>query len=93
MLGVVAEGYRIRWIRGQPVTPHRGKNPPTDEAGKAILDQEVAAMLTKGAIRAVPSSENEVVSGYFARPKKTPGKWRPIVSLKYTNIQPFVYKD
>lgn len=85
MLGVVAEGYRIRWIRGQPVTPHRGKNPPTDEAGKAILDQEVAAMLTKGAIRAVPSSENEVVSGYFARPKKTPGKWRPIVSLKYTN--------
>ena len=26
-----------------------------------------------------------MVSGYFAWPKKTPGKWRPIVSLKYTN--------
>merc|ERR1712082_579274 len=42
-------------------------------------------MLEKEAIHVVTSSGDEVVSGYFARPKKNPGKWRPIVSLKYTN--------
>ena len=82
---VVREGYRIRWIDGYPHTPHRGNNPTTDAAGEIILDSEVEAMLRKQAIHAVPPSEDEVVSGYFARPKKTPGKWRPIVSLKYTN--------
>ena len=84
-LGVVTGGYKIRWVDGYPDTPHRGKNPSTDEAGKVILDGEVEAMLAKEAIHAVHSSVDEVVSSYFARPKKTPGKWRPIVSLKYTN--------
>lgn len=85
VLGVVADGYKINWAGRTPRTPQRSRNPPTDEAGKAVLDTEVAAMLAKGAIRMVGSSEDEVVSGFFARPKKTPGKFRPIVSLKYTN--------
>ena len=85
VLGVVTDGYKINWTDRTPRTPHRGRNPPTDEAGKVILDNEVTAMLLKGAIRVVDSSEDEVVSGFFARPKKTPGKFRPIVSLKYTN--------
>ena len=37
-------------------------------------------MLKKKAIRVFSSSEDEVVSGYFARPKKAAGKFRPIVS-------------
>ena len=85
VLGIIKAGYKVRWAGATPHTPHRGGNPPTDEAGKAILDQEVLAMLEKGAIRLVEPSQDEVVSGFFARPKKTPGKWRPIVSLKYTN--------
>ena len=56
-----------------------------DDAGKVILDTELAAMLRKGTIREVRHSNGSVISGYFARPKKAAGKYRPIVSLKYTN--------
>ena len=42
-------------------------------------------MLLKHTIHVVESSEDELVSCFFARPKKQPGKWRPIVSLKYLN--------
>ena len=56
-----------------------------DDAGKVILDTELAAMLRKGTIREVRHSNDSVISGYFARPKKAAGKYRPIVSLKYTN--------
>ena len=55
------------------------------------MDQEVEAMLKKKAIKKLTSSEDEVVSGYFARPKKN-GKWRPIVLLKFTNTS-IVYKN
>lgn len=81
----VRQGYKIQWIDGLPDTPFRSRNPPVKEGGDIILTQEVAAMIAKNAIHQVEPSEDEVVSGYFAREKKTPGKWRPIVSLKYTN--------
>ena len=42
-------------------------------------------MLAKGAIVKVLSSEEEIVSPFFAIPKKFPGKWHPIVSLKALN--------
>ena len=82
---VVQRGYAIDWIGRKPITPHRTGNPPTNEAGKLVLDKETEAMIQKKAIKEVASTEDEVVSGYFARPKKTKGKFRPIVSLKYTN--------
>ena len=41
--------------------------------------------MSKGAARVVTHSENEIVSGIFARPKKQEGKWRPIVNIKYLN--------
>lgn len=85
VLGVVDYGYRIQWIDGLPSVPHKSHNPPTTEEGKVILDKEVAAMLEKRAIRVVTTTDHGVISGFFARPKKTPGKFRPIVSLKYTN--------
>ena len=42
------------------------------------LREEVEAMLAKGAIRQVAPSQYEVVSPFFARPKATLGKWRPL---------------
>ena len=30
-------------------------------------------------------SDDEIVSGIFARPKKQQGKWRPIINIKYLN--------
>ena len=79
----------MQFKSGPPPTPYHGVNPPSDEAVKAILDVEAAAVLTKGAAKIVNPSDDEVTSGYFARPKKTPPgaplKWRPIVSLKFVN--------
>ena len=50
ILKVAEEGYRIDWLSRKPVTPHRSGNPPTDEEGKKVLDQEAEAMLLKGAM-------------------------------------------
>ena len=82
---VVKEGYRFQWLHGPPPTPHATRNPPTDRAGEDILDSELRGMIGKGAVHQVSPSKDSVISGYFARPKKTLGKSRPIVSLKYTN--------
>ena len=85
VLKVVREGYRLQFSGKRPKLPHRIKNLPTSVEGDTVLDIEVQQMLSKKAIHIVESSENEIVSCFFARPKKQPGKWRPIVSLKYLN--------
>ena len=84
VLEIISQGYKVQFL-SIPYTPMRAPNPPTDADGKAVLDAEVEAMLAKGAIREVTPSKDEVVSPFFARPKSTPGKWRPIVSLKKVN--------
>ena len=58
VLGVAAEGYKIDWEGALPDTPHCGRNPPTDEQGEAILDEEVQAMLIKNAIEEVEPSKH-----------------------------------
>ena len=85
VLKVVSEGYRLQFSGKRPKLPYRVKNLPTSGEGDTVLDIEVQQMLLKKAIHAVESSENEIVSCFFARPKKQSGKWRPIVSLKYLN--------
>ena len=65
--------------------PHDGRNPPTSEDGEKILEHELEAMLKKGAIRIADLKTPGVISGFFARPKKTPGKFRLIILMKYTN--------
>ena len=85
ILDIVKYGYKLQFSGLLPPTPHRVKNLPTDADGTAILDYEVEQMLKKTAIHAVESSNDELTSCFFARPKKTPGKWRPIVSLKFLN--------
>ena len=85
VLNIIRDGYKLQFKSQLPPTPHRVANWPTDAAGAAILDFEVKQMLAKGAINVVESSEDELVACFFARPKKQPGKWRPIVSLKFLN--------
>ena len=85
VLRVVRQGYKLQFTDGPPPTPFNGRNPPASDEAKNILDIEAAAVVEKGAARIVTPDSNEVTSGFFARPKKEPGKWRPIVNLKYLN--------
>ena len=85
VLDTIRCGYKLQFDKGLPPTPHRVKNLPTDLAGTAVLDNEVEQMLAKHAIHSVNSTEDELVSCFFARPKKQKNKWRPIVSLKFLN--------
>ena len=73
VLGAVDDGHKINWIDRLSAVPHRSGDSPTTEEGKIILDKEVAAMIEKKAIKVVTSSKDEVISGFFARPKKTRG--------------------
>ena len=84
VLDIVSEGYRVPFV-SIPPTPMNSPNPPTDYAGRKVLDSEVEAMLRKGAIRQVAPNLDGVVSPFFARPKSTPGKFRPILSVKKVN--------
>ena len=84
VLGVAENGYKLQFTE-MPKTPFHGKNPPADATAKLILDKEAKAVIDKGAAIIVEHSPFEITSGYFARPKKEQGKWRPIVNLKYLN--------
>ena len=81
---VIKEGFKIDFLE-EPPLPMHFRNPPTDPEGQAVLDQEVLSMQDKGVIRTVPGNQDGVVSPFFARPKSTPGKWRPILSMKQVN--------
>ena len=81
---VVNEGYKIDFIQ-QPELPIKMSNPKTDPEGQKILDEEVRTMLEKQVIRKVNSDQEGAISPFFARPKSTKGKWRPILSLKKVN--------
>ena len=85
VLNVVKNGYSLDFKDGPPDTPYHGRNPPADDQAVAILDKEAAAVVEKGAAIIVQHSSKEVISGFFARPKKEKGKWRPIVNLKFLN--------
>ena len=85
VLRVVRHGYKLQFKHGPPSTPYHGRNPPATPEAKDILDDEAAAVVSKGAATIVEHSLHEITSGIFARPKKEPGKWRPIVNLKFLN--------
>ena len=81
---VVTEGYKVDFLSDPPL-PMNFKNPTTDPEGQAVLDSEVASMQEKAVIRRVDGNRDGVVNPFFARPKSTPGKWRPILSMKKVN--------
>lgn len=47
VLDIIKDGYKIQFL-ATPRTPQRAPNPPTDSAGKLVLDKEVEAMLQRG---------------------------------------------
>ena len=63
-------GYKIEWAGERPRVPQGGRNPPSTEDSKIILDKEAKNMLKKRVFRLVNTSEEGVISGYFAPPKK-----------------------
>ena len=70
VLGVVDSGYKIQWASKQLQVPHEGRNPPTSEEGKKILDKEVEAMLKKGAIRIADLLVDGAISRFYCATKK-----------------------
>ena len=57
VLDIIKEGYKVSF-KSLPDVPSFAPNPPTDAAGEAVLDTEVAAMLEKHAIRQVPGNDD-----------------------------------
>ena len=92
VLRVVEFGYQIplKFIPQQssvPINPSVSK-----EAHKVLLD-EANDLKRKGAVSVVDHLPGEYISSYFAVPKaRSPGKFRPILNLKYFNKNVKKYK-
>ena len=92
VLRVVEFGYQIplKFIPQQssvPINPSVSK-----EAHKVLLD-EANDLKHKGAVSVVDHLPGEYRSSYFAVPKaRSPGKFRPILNLKYFNKNVKKYK-
>ena len=89
---MVEFGYQIplKFIPQQssvPINPSVSK-----EAHKVLLD-EANDLKRKGAVSVVDHLPGEYMSSYFAVPKaRSPGKFRPILNLKYFNKNVKKYK-
>jgi hypothetical protein len=81
-LSIIKEGYKIPLERKPPIsTNHPDPHPLSEEATK-IVDQEVCALLTKGAIEC--ASGPGFTSPLFVIPKKI-GDLRPVLNLRALN--------
>lgn len=59
--------------------------PALSDSQISLCNKEVSSLIEKGAVIEVDSVEGEFVSNLFVIPKKTPGKFRPIINLKALN--------
>ena len=81
----IVDGYSIPFVRRPPLSL------PTDDSYThlsqpdhvRVIDEEVVALLGKGAIEEVPATELGYFSKMFVVPK--PIGWRPIINLKKLN--------
>ena len=76
-------GYHLEFD-SLPVQSVLPRPPPFSEREKQLIDEEIAKLLTKGAIRKVSSCPYEFISNIFLVPKKT-GDLRPVINLKPLN--------
>ena len=60
-------------------------NPNVSDTAFSVLAAEASELQIKGAVVPTISENGEYVSSYFAVPKATPGKYRPILNLKKFN--------
>ncbi|KAI9554908.1 reverse transcriptase [Daphnia sinensis] len=84
VLETVSEGLKIDFIS----EPTRGALPlhvaMSKEMGQ-VCDDEVASLISKRAIVEINDGSEGWVHSFFAVPKKTKGKFRPIINLKPLN--------
>ena len=82
---VVEFGYRIP-LKYKPTQWKIPSNPPVSESANEVLKLEALELKLKQAVRVVDHVKEEYISSYFAVPKvRSPGKFRPILNLKYFN--------
>ena len=89
---VVEFGYKIplKYIPRQYKVPG---NPPVSDAAHEVLIDEAIGLKKKGAVSVVGHATGGYISSYFAVPKlRSPGKFRPILNLKYFNKSVKKYK-
>ena len=89
---VVEFGYKIplKYVPRQYKVPG---NPPVTDAAHKVLVDEAIGLKKKGAVSVVEHTTGEYISSYFAVPKpRSPGKFRPILNLKYFNKSVKKYK-
>ena len=86
VLHIVSRGYKLQFS-GSPPKFFRGRNPvsPSDPTAAEVLDKEISQIVEKGAGVPVQDQPLQIISGIFIRPKKTPGKWRPCINVKFLN--------
>ena len=92
VLGVVEYGYKIP-LKFPPFQRNPPTNPSVSGPAYDVLVQEAIGLKTKEAVSVVDHCPGEYISSYFAVPKpRSPGKFRPILNLKYFNKYVKKYK-
>lgn len=83
---ILKDGYSLPFFRSQPQTLPRPSQYTvlTKPEQIKVVDEKVAALLVKQAIRRVSPTTRGLVSRIFVVPKKD-GGWRPIINLKWLN--------
>ena len=88
VLDSIGQGYVLEFSSTPPSDMLVRPTPvPSDPAKCQALEEEIASLLEKRAIRRLPpgSSQDGFMSTFFLVPKKDPGTWRPILNLKPLN--------
>ena len=89
---VIENGYKIPFS-SKPRQKIPPKNPPVSGPALQVLLDEAEALKSKAAIAAVDAVPGQYISSYFSVPKlRSPGKFRPILNLKYFNLNIKKYK-
>ena len=82
---VVEFGYKIP-LKFKPKQRKVPLNPEVSEAAFEVLRDEALGLKAKKAVVVACHTPGEYISSYFAVPKqRSPGKFRPILNLKYFN--------
>ena len=86
VVNVVSRGYHLEFTSPPPTGGGGRVTPtPTDPELRRVLEEEIRALLRKGAISRTTGEEGPLFrSSFFLAPKKN-GSWRPILNLRPLN--------
>ena len=92
VLSVIEFGYSIP-LKHLPSQHKIPKNPPTTGEAHQVLVKEALDLKAKAAVSVVTPVDNQYLSSYFSVPKPNRvNQWRPILNLKYFNVNVKKYK-